>query len=89
VRRDVGDVFAADVDAPAGDRLDAGDHPQHGALAAAGGAEDGEQFSVADVQAQVRHRHGAVRVHARNVVEPDVRHQSSRPRLVEESSQRW
>jgi hypothetical protein len=56
-RRAVGDVFAVQQDLAFGRKLEAGDHPQQGGLAAAGRAEQGEEFVVADVQIDVFQRH--------------------------------
>ena len=50
LRRQLVDDFAVDGDLAAGDILQAGDHPQDGALAAAGGADQNDEFIVLDVQ---------------------------------------
>ncbi|MNM96029.1 hypothetical protein D3C81_1084930 [compost metagenome] len=62
-RRAVGDVLAIQEDFPGGGKLEAGDHPQQGGLAAAGRAEQGEEFVVADIQVDAFQRHrAAVRI---------------------------
>ena len=49
-RRPTGDVLAVEADLPAGRLLEAGDHPQHGRLARAGGSEHREELAVLDGQ---------------------------------------
>ena len=51
-----GDVGVAEPDAAGGGGLEAGDHPQSGRLAAAGGADEGEELALADLERQVAHR---------------------------------
>ena len=48
--RDVVDDVAADPDLAAGDLLEAGDHAQRGRLAAAGGADEDDEFVVGDLE---------------------------------------
>ena len=52
LRQHVGDVALADQHAPGGDRFEAGDHAERGGLAAAGGAEQGEEFTGPDGEVQ-------------------------------------
>ena len=65
---------AADADGAAAERVEAGDQPEDGALAAAARADDDQQLGVADVQAQVRDGRGAVWEHPGDIVEQDVGH---------------
>jgi hypothetical protein len=47
------DALAADVDVAGGGHFQAGDHAEHGGLAAAAGAEEGDQLAVLDGQVDV------------------------------------
>ncbi len=51
------DVLAADDDGAGGRLLEAGDHAQHGGLAAAGRAEEGDELAGADIEVEILH-HG-------------------------------
>ena len=53
VGRHVGHVGAVDQDSPAGRVLEAREHPQQRRLAAAGAAEDREQFALLDLERNV------------------------------------
>ena len=53
LRGNVGDVLIADEDATTVDVLQAREHAQGGGLAAAGGADQDEEFAVGDVEAQL------------------------------------
>ncbi len=48
-------LLAADGDATGGRRFEAGDHAQDGRLAAAGGAEEGNEFTLLDLHVEVMH----------------------------------
>ena len=54
--RQVGDVAVTDADLAAGHLLQAGEHPQAGGLAAAGGADEDEELAVLDLEVEVVHR---------------------------------
>jgi hypothetical protein len=61
VRREGGDVLVAEADGARGGVLQSGDHPQRGGLAAARGAQQGEERALRDGQVQWVHgREGAV-----------------------------
>ncbi len=49
-RADIGDVAPVQFDPPAADLLEPGDQAQQGGLATAGGADEDDEFAVADVQ---------------------------------------
>ncbi len=60
VRLQPGDVLAADDDGAGGRLLEAGDHAQHGGLAAARRAEEGDELAARDIQVEIlHHRRGA------------------------------
>ncbi len=52
-RGNVVDQTAADVHFALGDLLQAGDHTQGGGLAAAGGADEDDEFLILDLQVEV------------------------------------
>ena len=60
LRRHARHVVAVDQDAPAGRRVEAGDQPKHGALAAARRPNEHQQLAVGDLEIEVapaqRHR---------------------------------
>src|SRR4029079_566265 len=60
-RAQAGDDLVADRDRAGGLRLQAGDDPQRGRLAAAGRAEHHEQLAVADLEVELLHGDGPVR----------------------------
>ena len=49
-----------DVQLAAGDLLQAGNHPQRGGLAAAGGANQNDELLIPDVQVELLDRHNAL-----------------------------
>ena len=53
VRRDGGEVRAVDQDASRGGPLESRQHAQQGGLAATGTAQDGEEFALVDVEADI------------------------------------
>ncbi|MCY1180675.1 hypothetical protein D9M73_211360 [compost metagenome] len=55
VRRHVDQRLAVDQDLPRAGRLEASQHRQGGALARAAGAEEGQKFTVLDVQRDIVH----------------------------------
>ena len=57
-RRQIGHILAVKEDLAFGDGENAGEHVQYGALAAAGGAQQGGQGAVLHGKAQVIHRSG-------------------------------
>ena len=72
LRRDVGDVAVADEDAARVDLFEAGQHAQRRGLAAAGGADENEEFAVGDLEVElVDSGASAPGVQARCVVERD------------------
>jgi hypothetical protein len=83
LRRDVGDVAAADQDAALVDVLQAGEHAQRRGLARARGTDQDEKLAVRDLQVQGVHRahRRATRVDPRRSVVLDVGHESSRPSI--------
>ena len=77
-RLGVGDVLAVEQDAPAADLDEAGDHLQGGGLAAAGGAEQGDEFAALDGQGRTGHR-VAVAVALAEIVESQESHGRNAP----------
>src|SRR5690606_793580 len=78
--RHVVDHPVTDHERPLGDRLETGDHPQHGGLAAAGRADENEELAVLDVQVDVADGAGAVGVDLSEALHRYCRHfTSSRP----------
>ncbi len=67
------DDGVADAQVALGDRLQSGDHPQRGGLAAAGGAEEDHELAVADLEGHRVHR-GDVAEALRHLVERDPAH---------------
>ena len=59
---------------PLRDRLEPGDHPQRGRLAAARRADEHDELLVGDVEVEGAHRLGAVGVHLPHVLEADLSH---------------
>jgi hypothetical protein len=53
VRRDIVHVLARDADGARGGRLETAEHAHHCGLAAAGGAEQGEEFLSVDLEGQI------------------------------------
>ena len=76
--RHVVDNSLADSDFAGGDALEAGDHPQGGCLAAAGGPDQDHEFAVMDAQVERMHRLGAVCEDLRDVVKNDLCHSYQR-----------
>ena len=74
LRRQIGDVPAADEQAAARRGLQPGDHPQHRALAAAGRPDQDDELAVGDRQVEILHGHVTVGVHLGDGFEPDVGH---------------
>jgi hypothetical protein len=75
LRRDVRDVLLADVDVAVVDLFEAGEHPQGGRLAAPGRADEDEELTVRDVEAEGVHRGTrATGVETGRVVESDRSH---------------
>ena len=66
--------LAADDDAPVGDRLEPGDHPQRARLPAAARADQDDELPVGDLEVQLRDRTGPVSVDLRQLLERDLRH---------------
>ncbi len=66
------DRLVADRDLAGGDLLEAGDHPQGGRLAAAGGADEDHELAGFDLEREVVERRDAV-VDLRHAVERDGR----------------
>ena len=71
VYRHVGDVTTADEDAALIDRLETGDHPQGRRLAAAGRAEQREEFARTDVERHVIDRSDDPVIGLRHRIEAD------------------
>ena len=87
LRAPIVDDHVVDQQLAARDVLEAGDHAQHGALAAARGADEDEELAVVDVQVEPRHGLVAVRVLLLEVLHGERRHErypltlpASRPR---------
>ena len=59
---------------PARELLQAGDEPQRGRLAAAGGADEDQELAVADLEREVVQRSDAFREPLRDVLQPNVGH---------------
>ena len=57
LRRQVGDVFAVEPDAPAVARVDAGDHVEKGGLAGSIRADETEDLVTLDSEIEGIHRH--------------------------------
>jgi hypothetical protein len=53
LRRQVGDLALADVDAAVGDLFEAGDHAQQGRLAAAGRPDEHHELAIADLERHI------------------------------------
>src|SRR5216683_2156441 len=78
---DVVDHTFADGDRPAGDGLQPCDHPQQGALAAAGWAHQNHELAIRDLEARVLDGDVTVVVDFANASERHTRHREpSRPR---------
>src|SRR5581483_7626641 len=71
-RGDVVDDALADPDHALADRLEPGEHPQRGRLAAPRRPDEDHELAVRDVQLQVRHGPGAVRVDLARAFERDA-----------------
>ena len=67
---------------PLRDRLEAGDHPQRGGLAAARRADEHHELAVGDVEVERADGFGAVGVDLPDVVENDVCHRSPRSAVI-------
>ena len=80
LRRHVGHVAAVDEDVPGGRRLEPGNEPKHGALAAAGRPDQDEQLAVGDLEREIARRRLAVRIDLAHLVQRDRRHVSPSPR---------
>ena len=89
LRRHVVDDAVADADRPLRDRLEPGDHPQRGRLAAARRADEHHELPVGDVEVERAHRLGAVGVDLPDVVEHDVSHRRPPMRSVGAWHVRW
>ena len=74
LRGQVVDDLVADPDLAVGHLLEAGDHPERGRLAAAGGADEDHQLAVRDVEVERADGPRAVVVDLREVVEGDTGH---------------
>ncbi|MNV64405.1 hypothetical protein D3C71_1570450 [compost metagenome] len=61
-RRQIVDRLAREADLTVADMLEAGDGAQQGGFAAAGGAEQGEEFVVGNVDRHVVQRRGQFRI---------------------------
>ncbi len=85
LRVDVVHDSVADGELALGDRLEAGDHPQGGGLAAARRADQHEELAVTDVEVEVVHGVVAVIVDLVDVLEGDLGHGVSYP-LTEPAS---
>ena len=72
--RDAVDDALANANRPRGDVLEPRDHPQRRALAAAGGADEHDEFAVADLKADVIDGLHVARVDLAHVLEDDFRH---------------
>ncbi len=68
------DAFAVEADLTVGRILQARDHPQDGALAAAGRAEQDAELAVVDVEVDVAHRNVTVVEDLAHIVELNARH---------------
>ena len=79
---DVVDDSSADLDRSVRDRFEAGGHSQCGCLAAAGRADEHNEFTVADRQIQLVDGTDAAREVFRYTTEIDARHLSPLPRKV-------
>ncbi len=75
--RDVVDQAVADRDRAAGDRLEAGDHPEQRALAAAGGADQNHELAIFDVETRVLDGYITVVVDFPNASERHTRHRET------------
>ena len=73
------DYARADADRPLGGVLQAGEHPQGSRLARARRADEDHQLAVADLEAEVAHRRGAVREDLAHALEGETGHQRSPP----------
>jgi hypothetical protein len=56
--REVGDVAVPDVDRAGGHLFQAGEHPQRGGLAAAGGSDEDHELAVLDLEFEIPHGGG-------------------------------
>ncbi|GIV62334.1 MAG: hypothetical protein KatS3mg044_1200 [Rhodothermaceae bacterium] len=74
LRRHVVDHPVADPEHPFGDRLQPGNHPQHGALAAPGGPDEDDELPVPHLEAGPVHGHEAVVVYFAYPLKRDVCH---------------
>ena len=75
LRGNVVDQTAADVHFALGDLLQAGDHAQGGGLAAAGGADEDDEFLILDLQVEVGDgRSGSARVNLIDVLAANRSH---------------
>ena len=70
-RRQLGDVYAADVDGPCAHLLESGDHSQERRLAAARRPYEDHELAVANLEADVIDGEKAVAVDLRNPVDLD------------------
>jgi hypothetical protein len=57
LRPPAGDVLPVDLERASGRRDEAADDAQQCGLAAAGGAEDGQEVAAADLELELLHRH--------------------------------
>jgi len=77
LRRDVINHAVADEELPGGDGLEAGDHPQCGALAAAGRTNENNEFTVGDVEVYSVNGDNGVLIHFANAFEFYASHLTS------------
>jgi hypothetical protein len=75
LRGNVVHQLVADVQLALGDLLQAGDHAQRGGLAAAGGADEDDEFLIGDLQVEIGHsRSRGARIHFVDVFAADGCH---------------
>jgi hypothetical protein len=74
VWRQPGHIAAVNADAPGCGCFEPGDESQGRRLAAAGGADDGQEFAIGDVEIEAIHRHDAAAERPGHIAQRHLRH---------------